>query len=129
MWFEGELLEASVALSRYNELTGQGAAIAKDPGLLQWAGTDELSLHVFPVMPERPYSVEYTLQLATHYEHGAHELALPTMGLPGSPAIDQGNNIWLPTASLDLDQDGKPFELLRCYQNGRPVLLPTTLDG
>jgi len=79
-WFAGELMEAEAAAARYRELTGIGGYYPKDPALLSWRSQELLALQVFPVPPGETKTVEYTLRIPTHYEHGAHRLALPGLG-------------------------------------------------
>lgn len=77
VWYEAELMEAEQAAARYQELTGLGSAVPKDPALLQWMWADELHLHVFPVPPGGTASVEYTLAVPTSYEKGRAQVTYP----------------------------------------------------
>ena len=79
-WFEGELLEAEEAATRYRELTGVGGYTPKDPALLSWRERGHLYLQVFPCPPGQLKSVEYTFEMPTVYEEGRHVLELPQLG-------------------------------------------------
>jgi hypothetical protein len=86
-WFEGELLEAELARARYEELTGFGAALPKDPALLQWLGQGRLGLQVFPVPGLGSKLVEYTLEMPLRYENAAYRLELPPLGTEQRSAV------------------------------------------
>lgn len=78
-WYDGELMAADKAAVMYREMTGMGAHEAKDPALLQWMWADKLYLQVFPVLPDATSTVEYTLTVPTHYEHGQYFLSYPRL--------------------------------------------------
>ncbi len=77
IWYEGVLMERDKAAALYQEMTGFGSAVAKDPALLAWLWADKLSLQIFPVMPGTVSTVEYTLTVPTRYEHGRYFLSYP----------------------------------------------------
>ncbi len=79
-WFSGELLEAEAAAAKYRELTGIGGYYPKDPALLSWRTQELLALQVFPCAPAQDKTIEYTLNLPTHYEGGAFHVSLPPLG-------------------------------------------------
>ncbi len=79
-WFDGDLLEAEMAASRYRELTGIGGYYPKDPALLSWRSPTELVLQVFPVAPASKKTVEYTFSMPTRYEDGRDHVELPSLG-------------------------------------------------
>lgn len=79
-WFPGELMEAEAAAEKYRELTGIGGFYPKDPALLSWREQRALALQVFPCPPRAPKSVEYTLEMPTHYAGGRYYIELPKMG-------------------------------------------------
>jgi hypothetical protein len=85
-WFAGDLLEAELAAARYQELTGIGGYYPKDPALLSWRSEAQLALQVFPVAPNAPKTVEYTLAMPVTYADGRYAIELPEMGLDGRPA-------------------------------------------
>jgi subtilisin-like proprotein convertase family protein len=76
-WYDGVLMEREKAAALYREMTGFGAAAAKDPALLAWRWADTLSLQVFPVMPGTVSTVEYTLTAPTRYENGRYFVSYP----------------------------------------------------
>ncbi|MBX3185528.1 MAG: VWA domain-containing protein [Labilithrix sp.] len=80
IWFEGELMEAEAAASKYQELTGIGGYYPKDPALLSWRHQGHLALQVFPVAAKSSKTVEYTLKLPLEYGDGAYRVELPPMG-------------------------------------------------
>jgi hypothetical protein len=80
VWFEGELLEAEAAARRYEALTGIGGYYPKDPALLSYRYPSFLMLQVFPLAPQAPKSVGYTLELPTQYRSGRFHVALPRLG-------------------------------------------------
>lgn len=104
VWHEAELFEAALARKRFAKLDGT-ASEPKAQALLYWMGRERLGLSVFPVMPERSFTVEYTLQLPTQYRGGAHEFELPTLGQKALPAVVRLSPKW-PRDALLLD--GKP---------------------
>jgi hypothetical protein len=79
-WFTADLLEAEAAAKRYKELTGIGGYYPKDPALLSWRHQGELALQVFPVAPGTDKTVEYTLEMPTHYTGGRDHLVLGRFG-------------------------------------------------
>ncbi len=83
-WFDGDLLEATAALARYQELTGRGRWEPKDPALLAWRWADKLALQVFPVLPGATSTVEYTLTVPTRYSGGRIFLSYPRPHTAGS---------------------------------------------
>ncbi|MCL4227241.1 MAG: proprotein convertase P-domain-containing protein [Myxococcales bacterium] len=83
-WFDGDLLEATAALARYQELTGRGRWEPKDPALLAWRWADKLALQVFPVLPGATSTVEYTLTVPTRYRGGRVFLSYPRPHTAGS---------------------------------------------
>lgn len=80
VWFEGDLMEATMAAEKYNELTGIGGYSPKDPALLSWLAQRYLTLQIFPVPPRGTKTVEYTLKLPLAYKDGAYRAKLPQMG-------------------------------------------------
>jgi len=76
-WFDGDLLEATQAAQRYQELTGAGIWDPKDPALLHWSSSHELVLQVFPVLPGQTSTVEYTLIGPTRYAGGQAWVSYP----------------------------------------------------
>jgi hypothetical protein len=74
-WYKGDLLKRDVAAERYEKLTGLGAAIPRDPALLQWVWTDQLRLQLFPIPPEGTATVEYTLTSPTNYAGGRYSFS------------------------------------------------------
>jgi hypothetical protein len=86
VWFEGELMEAEAAASKYRELTGVGGYYPKDPALLSWRSQERLALQVFPVLGRSSKTVEYTLRMPMKYEDGAYRLELPRLGTESLPA-------------------------------------------
>lgn len=86
VWFKGELLEAEAAAAKYKELTGIGGFYPKDPALLSWRHQRLLALQVFPVEPQQPKVVEYTLHMPTDYVEGRDEIHLPKLGTDKIPA-------------------------------------------
>jgi subtilisin-like proprotein convertase family protein len=76
-WYDGELMERERAAALYHELTGLGAWQPKDPALLQWQWADKLHLQVFPVLPGKVSTVEYTLTVPTRYAGGRYWISYP----------------------------------------------------
>jgi len=76
-WYDGELMQRERARGLYEELTGVGPHEPKDPALLEWASTDRLRMHIFPVFAGATTTVEYTLRAPTAYRDGAYHLAYP----------------------------------------------------
>jgi subtilisin-like proprotein convertase family protein len=83
-WYDGVLMERDKAAALYQEMTGFGAAAAKDPALLAWLWADKLSLQVFPVMPGTVSTVEYTLTAPTRYENGRYFVSYPRSTTSGT---------------------------------------------
>lgn len=80
VWFEGELMEAEAAATRYRELTGIGGYYPKDPALLSWRSQGYLKLQVFPCMPKEEKKVAYTLVAPMRYENGKYVFEIGGMG-------------------------------------------------
>lgn len=76
-WYDGELMDAEEARQKYQELTGIGSAITKDPALLQWVWADRVHLQVFPVLPGAVNTVEYTLTAPLEYRDGRYIVTYP----------------------------------------------------
>jgi hypothetical protein len=76
-WYDGELMDAEEARQKYQELTGIGSAVAKDPALLQWVWADRVHLQVFPVLPGSVNTVEYTLTAPLEYRDGRYIVTYP----------------------------------------------------
>src|SRR5439155_1294046 len=76
-WYDGDLMEATAAAKLYQELTGFGPFRAKDPALLQWVWPDKVHLQVFPVLPGKSSTVEYTLTVPTRYKDGRYHISYP----------------------------------------------------
>lgn len=110
-WYEGELMRAERAAALYQELTGFGAHMVKDPALLQWRWANELNLRVFPVAPGAESTVEYTLTGPTRYVDGRYVVSypLPAEGL-ANPALwvqgeQPGGSVWV--NGLPIGADGR----------------------
>jgi len=86
VWFDGELLNADVAKSRYYFLTGHGQALPKDPAWLYWTSPTSLGLQVFPCSPHQPKTVEYRLRIPMDYADGRYTVQFPPLGTPNLPA-------------------------------------------
>ena len=86
VWFEGDLLDAEEAASKYHELTGIGGYYPKDPALLSWKSQGALALQVFPVLSRASKTVEYTLEMPMRYEDGAYRMEIPPLGTKERPA-------------------------------------------
>ncbi|MSP61259.1 MAG: VWA domain-containing protein [Myxococcales bacterium] len=82
-WYDGDLMEAAAAANLYEELTGFGPFPAKDPALLQWVWPDKVHLQLFPVLPGRTSTVEYTITVPTSYHDGRYHLSYPRFPGPG----------------------------------------------
>jgi hypothetical protein len=101
VWFEGDLMDALEAATKYHELTGYGLFRPKDPALLSWINQAQLSLQVFPVPPRATKAIEYTLTLPTRYSGGKYLLTLPALGTPEKPAVitlsaaHAGDRVWV----------------------------------
>ncbi len=80
VWFEGELMEAEAAATKYRELTGIGGYYPKDPALLSWRSAGHLALQVFPCMPKEDKKVAYTFVAPMRYEQGKYVLDIGRMG-------------------------------------------------
>jgi Mg-chelatase subunit ChlD len=76
-WYDGELMAASIAEQRYEELTGLGVARPMDPALLAWVSEEQLLLQMFPIMPNKRAVVQYELTVPTSYRDGRIELFYP----------------------------------------------------
>ncbi|MEM6990479.1 MAG: VIT domain-containing protein, partial [Myxococcota bacterium] len=76
-WHDGELMDAEEAAEVYAELTGVGPSRAKDPALLEWQWADEARLRVFPVLPGKVNTVEYTLTAPLEYREGRYVVSYP----------------------------------------------------
>lgn len=76
-WYSADLLEADEAAEKYRELTSLGAWKPKDPALMQWVWADRVHLQVFPVLPGKTSTVEYTLTAPLHYRAGKYLLSYP----------------------------------------------------
>ena len=70
-------MKASRAAELYKKLTGIGPHKPKDPAILLWEGPTEVRLRVFPVVPGRTSTVEYTLTAPTRYRDGRYHLDYP----------------------------------------------------
>jgi hypothetical protein len=86
VWFEGDLMDAEEAASKYHELTGIGGYYPKDPALLSWRDQGALALQVFPVLSRASKTVEYTLEMPMRYEDGAYRMEIPPLGTRERPA-------------------------------------------
>ncbi len=129
-WYDGDLMEATQAAKLYQELTGRGAFPVKDPALLQWVWADKVHLQVFPVLPGRTSTVEYTITLPTRYEHGRWLLSYPRFngGPLAKPVITVRPVPGVAAADQRVDFDGERVAV------GEPVTLaspkaPETWDG
>ena len=91
-WFDGELMERGQAAALYREMTGFGPHAPKDPALLAWMWADTLSLQVFPVLPGRSSTVEYTLTAPTRYENGRYFVGYPRTVAPPKAATGQATD-------------------------------------
>ena len=85
-WFQGELLDADIAATRYAYLTGYGQALPKDPAWLYWTSPSTLGLQVFPCPVRQPKTVDYRLLVPMNYEDGRFSVELAPHGLDGSNA-------------------------------------------
>jgi hypothetical protein len=95
-WYDGDLMEARAAARLYQELTGFGPFPAKDPALLQWVWPDKVHLQIFPVLPGKVSTVEYTLTVPVEYQRGRYVLSYPRDPGPGlTPAtfVVRGDNV------------------------------------
>jgi hypothetical protein len=82
-WCVADLLPAEEAARKYEELTGLGQAVPKDPAWLYWVGLSRFALQVFPCAPGETKTVEYRLLLPTHYHDGAYWAELGPQGERG----------------------------------------------
>lgn len=81
-WYEGELMEADMAVVVYESLTGYGPWKARDPAILFWEDLEELGLWMFPLNPSTESTVAYTLLVPLGYRDGSYYLTYPA-------AVDQ----------------------------------------
>ncbi len=102
-WYAGDLMHAEKAEELYRELTGLGPSRPKDPALLYWRWPSELALRVFPILPGKPHTIEYTLTAPTEYDRGVYYVSY------GREPVDE--NLTAPVVRLD------------------PALRPVSLDG
>ena len=86
VWFQGELLDADVAASRYEYLTGYGQSLPKDPAWLYWTSPYSLELQVFPCPPHQPKTVEYRLIVPMAYADGKYSAEFVSLGGEGQRA-------------------------------------------
>ena len=102
-WYAGDLMHAEKAEELYRELTGLGPSRPKDPALLYWRWPSELALRVFPNVPGKPHTIEYTLTAPTEYDKGVYYVSY------GREPVDE--NLTAPVVRLG------------------PALRPVNLDG
>ena len=69
----GELLEAAKAKKIYTDIVRQ----AQDPGLLEYIGSDLLSMKVFPILPHSDQKVEMSYTSVARKDHEIVEYVYP----------------------------------------------------
>jgi len=69
----GELLEAAKAKQIYTEIVRR----TQDPGLLEYIGTDLLSMRVFPILPHADQKVEMSFTSVSRKDHDVVEYVYP----------------------------------------------------
>jgi Vault protein inter-alpha-trypsin domain/Proprotein convertase P-domain len=125
-WHTGELLDREVAAARYRELTGAGVFDPKDPAILYWLTSTELTLQVFPVLPGTVNTVEYTLTVPTRYAAGRYWLTYPRVDPTMQRTWPDARKLVDPVVTVEpgwasgrggIAIDGKPAE------PGKPVAL------
>lgn len=116
-WHTGELLDRELAADRYRELTGLGVHDARDPALLFWVSSTQLSLQVFPVLPGKTNTVEYTLTVPTRYAGGRYWLTYPRVDPAAAKASPELRRLVAPVVTVQpawstsaggISVDGKP---------------------
>jgi Ca-activated chloride channel family protein len=70
---QGELLEAAKAKKIYTDIVRQ----AQDPGLLEYIGSDLLSMKVFPILPHSDQKVEMSYTSVARKDHEIVEYVYP----------------------------------------------------
>jgi subtilisin-like proprotein convertase family protein len=128
-WYDGELMDRDKAAALYEHLTGYGAFAAKDPALLQWLWADRLYLQIFPVLPGKTSTVEYTLTVPTRYEGGRYFVSYPRTN-PTCASNEHGQPLVAPTVTVSPAWTGGEIQIDgRVVAPGTAVTLVVPADA